>query len=75
MSTIPEVLVARHCGMKVFSFSLITNQCILDDESEQQHNHEEVIEAANGRRDLLLNFVSKLIKRMEEGVSTNGSEN
>ncbi|CDK26449.1 unnamed protein product [Kuraishia capsulata CBS 1993] len=27
MSTVPEVLVARHCGLKVFGLSLITNSC------------------------------------------------
>lgn len=65
MSTIPEVLVARHCGMTVFAFSLITNECILEEDSELQANHEEVIEAANSRRELLLEFVSKIVKGMD----------
>ena len=42
MSTIPEVLVARHCGIRVFAFSLITNKCILEDDSQDMANHEEV---------------------------------
>ena len=60
MSTIPEVLVARHCGINVFAFSLITNECILEEDSESQANHEEVIEAAIRRKDLLSAFVSRL---------------
>lgn len=30
MSTVPEVIVARHCGWKVLALSLITNKCVLD---------------------------------------------
>jgi len=50
MSTIPEVLVARHCKMSVFAFSLITNECIVDENTDKEANHEEVIEAANQRQ-------------------------
>ena len=42
MSTIPEVLVACHCGISVFAFSLITNECIVDEDSPESANHEEV---------------------------------
>lgn len=30
MSTVPEVVVARHSGIKVLAFSLVTNKCMLD---------------------------------------------
>lgn len=45
MSTVPEVIVARHHGMKVLGLSCITNHAagVLDDPS-QKVNHEEVIE-------------------------------
>jgi purine-nucleoside phosphorylase len=44
MSTIPEVLVARHCKMSVFAFSLITNECIFEEDADKEANHEEVIQ-------------------------------
>ena len=45
MSTVPETIVARHCGMRVLGISCMTNMAagILD----QPLNHEEVMEVAN----------------------------
>ena len=66
MSTIPEVLVAHHCGIRVFAFSLITNECILDDDSDEIVNHENVVGMANQRQDQLRTFVSKMIVAIDQ---------
>ena len=46
MSTVPEVLVARHAGVRVLGFSMITNKEPADDQPET--THDEVLEM--GRR-------------------------
>lgn len=45
MSTVHEVLVARHGNMRVMACSGITNRAIDAVDSEQETNHEEVLEA------------------------------
>ncbi|HMP39856.1 MAG TPA: purine-nucleoside phosphorylase, partial [Roseiflexaceae bacterium] len=47
MSTAPEVVVARHMGMRVLGISLITNLALSDGTPA---NHEEVIEAGEQAR-------------------------
>mmetsp|Transcript_32571 Transcript_32571/g.74945 ORF Transcript_32571/g.74945 Transcript_32571/m.74945 type:complete len:338 (-) Transcript_32571:54-1067(-) len=50
MSTIPEVLAAHHCGMKVLFASLITNMVTMPgDEGKEAANHHEVLEAVAKR--------------------------
>ncbi|MBV9437836.1 MAG: purine-nucleoside phosphorylase, partial [Acidobacteria bacterium] len=58
MSTVAEVIVARHCSMKVLAISVVTNAAagILD----QPINHEEVLET--GRR--VRGQFSELLKRL-----------
>jgi purine-nucleoside phosphorylase len=31
MSTVPEIIVARHCGVRVLAISLVTNNAVLED--------------------------------------------
>lgn len=48
MSTAPEVIVARHMGMRVLGLSLITNAATGDD--SEQVNHTEVLATADAAR-------------------------
>lgn len=64
MSTVPEVIVARHCGMTVFAFSLITNECITDYDVEGEANHAEVIETATRRQSDLNLLVTRIVSRI-----------
>lgn len=46
MSTVPEVIVARHSGMEVFAISVITDMGGLEDVEPEKVSHEEVQKAA-----------------------------
>ncbi|XP_058481780.1 purine nucleoside phosphorylase 5a isoform X2 [Solea solea] len=65
MSTGPEVIVARHCGMRVFALSLITNQAVMDYDSEEKANHEEVLQTGKERAAQLERLVTTMVTRME----------
>ncbi|XP_077154237.1 purine nucleoside phosphorylase isoform X2 [Ranitomeya variabilis] len=65
MSTVPEVIVARHCGLKVLGISLITNKAVMDYNSEVTANHEEVLQAGKDSARFLEKMVTLLLKRLE----------
>lgn len=60
MSTVPEVITARHAGMKVMGISCITNMAagILD----QPLNHEEVMQTAKQAEKNFTSVVKKVIE-------------
>lgn len=62
MSTVPEVIVARHCGIRVFGISIITNMGISDTPVEA--THEEVQEAANNAQPRMTTIMREMIKRL-----------
>ncbi|KAL4234915.1 hypothetical protein ACF0H5_006556 [Mactra antiquata] len=61
MSTVPEVLVANHCGMEVCGISLITNKCVMDYDSKQVANHEEVLETGEKRAKDMQQLISTVV--------------
>ena len=61
MSTVPEVIVAHHCGIKVFGISIITDLGGFDVPVEV--SHEEVQKAANKAQPLMTELIRELIKR------------
>ena len=63
MSTVPEVIVARHCGIKVFGMSIITDLGLEDQPVEV--SHEEVQVAANKAQPLMTEIMREIIKRSE----------
>lgn len=64
MSTVHEVVTARHCNLNVFALSLITNKCVMEYETEQSANHKEVLETAEVRKQDLQNLVSSIVREM-----------
>lgn len=65
MSTVPEVITARHCGMRVFGMSLITNKCVMEYNMTDKANHEEVLETGKKRAKDLQNLVSKMVASLD----------
>ncbi|KAM9854927.1 purine nucleoside phosphorylase 6 [Aulostomus maculatus] len=64
MSTIPEVVVARHCGLRVLGLSLITNKVVTDYDSDEKANHEEVLKTTQHRTQDLQRLVSHLVAKI-----------
>ncbi|XP_060932440.1 purine nucleoside phosphorylase 6 [Limanda limanda] len=64
MSTVPEVVVARHCGMRVLGLSLVTNMTVTDYDSHEKANHEEVLQTTRHRAKDLEKLVSNLINKI-----------
>jgi purine-nucleoside phosphorylase len=59
MSTVPEVIVARHAGMEVLGISCISNMAA--GISENSLTHEEVMETTEKIRDQFLKLVKEII--------------
>ena len=62
MSTVPEVIVANHRGVKVLGISCITNMAagMLD----KPLDHKEVIEVSNRVKNTFKNFITEILKEI-----------
>ncbi|XP_019738775.1 purine nucleoside phosphorylase 6 [Hippocampus comes] len=64
MSTVPEVMVARHCGLRVLGLSLITNKAVTDYDSHEKVNHEQVLMTTSLRAQELQRLVRHLVTKL-----------
>ena len=62
MSTVPEVIVARHAGLKIFGVSVITDMCLPD--ALKPCNIDEIIKTANEAEPKLTKLIYTLIERI-----------
>ncbi|MEN3026642.1 MAG: purine-nucleoside phosphorylase [Chlorobiota bacterium] len=66
MSTVPEVIVARHMGMEVFGLSILTDECFPD--ALQPLSLEDVLQAAREAEPKMTLLVSELVARLPDAA-------
>jgi purine-nucleoside phosphorylase len=64
MSTVPEVIVAQHAGMKVAGFSIVTDMCLPD--ALEPADIQKILEVAAIGGDKLQKLLSELFVRMNK---------
>ncbi len=64
MSTIPEVIVARHSNIPVFGISVITNEAHDDYSDDYVNDGDDVVKAANEAADKMSHLFIKLISKL-----------
>ncbi|KAM7405529.1 hypothetical protein PAMP_012788 [Pampus punctatissimus] len=64
INTIPEVVVSRHCGLRVLGLSLITDKVVTEYDSDEKANHEEVLRTTQHRTQDLQRLVRRLITKI-----------
>ena len=65
MSTIPEVIVARHCGIPVFGMSVITNEAHDDYAEDYVNDGDDVVKEANAAAERMGILFKKLVGELE----------
>jgi len=64
MSTVPEVIVARHAGIPVFGISVITNEAHDDYAEDFENDGEDVLVAAAAAAHKMTRLISKMIEKL-----------
>ena len=64
MSTVPEVIAARHAGVPVFGISVITNEAHDDYAEDYVNDGQDVVVAANAAADKMTALIREMINRL-----------
>ena len=64
MSTVPEVIVARHAGIPVFGMSVITNEAHDDYAEDYENDGEDVVKAAAAAADKMSTIFREMISSL-----------
>jgi len=65
MSTVFEILVAAHCGLRLLGLSLITNRCLGPDDDFKPPSHEEVLTAVKNGEQQVQALVSEVVAHID----------
>lgn len=69
MSTVHEVVTAKHCEMICFAFSLITNLCVPEYECTEEACHEDVMLIGKRRQTVLTELVGRVVQKISNKIS------
>jgi purine-nucleoside phosphorylase len=64
MSTVPEVIVARHSSIPVFGMSVITDVAHATDDEDYVTDGEAIVEAANAAADRMTVIFKRLVEQL-----------
>jgi purine-nucleoside phosphorylase len=64
MSTIPEVIVARHSDIPVFGMSVITNEAHDDYAEDYVNDGDDVVQAADAAADKMTLLFAEIIRSL-----------
>ncbi len=62
MSTVPEVIIAKHCGLKIAVIATVTNYAT--DITDESHDHNAVVAMANKASEKLKQIVKTFVKSL-----------